>query len=155
LLHQPKGIAILHLPRVQIEYLPVMAMFAKLVIGCTLVLAACASAPSSPAAPVAAAYPDSGPTKEEVKAAIAAWQAVWMTTNDPFKARQFAKTQHVKVFMDPAWSKRLDELTATAWTAQGGGKFYPTICYLRGFQYGTAHHSQCVYDVTMEYAERQ
>ena len=36
-------------------------------------------------------------------------------------------------------------LTALMWTL-GGGEYANVVCNMRGFEFGTAHHKQCVYE---------
>jgi hypothetical protein len=85
----------------------------------------------------------------EIKASVDLFFEVWEETNDPFEARRQAKTKHLGLFISsPVLSRNLDALTALAWTSQGG-EWAGAECYMRGFQFGTAHHDQCVYEVKM------
>jgi hypothetical protein len=88
--------------------------------------------------------------RREVEAAIATYRRVFEETGNPFEARRQAKLEHVALFAsNPEASRQLDMLTAIMWQLQGG-EYAGAVCYIRGFQFGTAHHDQCVYDVTME-----
>jgi hypothetical protein len=92
-------------------------------------------------------------TEREVKAGHALFIKVWDETGDPFEARRQVLMKHVVVFADPKWSRMLDQMTALAWASQGGDAA-GAECYIRGFQFGTAHHDQCVYEVKMENGRR-
>jgi hypothetical protein len=49
---------------------------------------------------------------------------------------------------NPEISKQIDMLTAVMWQLQGG-EYAGAVCYMRGFQFGTPHHDQCVFEVKM------
>jgi hypothetical protein len=81
---------------------------------------------------------------------IGMFNRVWEETDDPFEARRQVYAKHFgRISADPVLSRNLDALTALAWVAQGG-EAAGAVCYMRGFQFGTDHHSQCVYEVKME-----
>ena len=81
-----------------------------------------------------------------VEAALATFREVFDETDDPFEARRQAELKHFELYgSNPEFSQRLRALTALLWTAQGG-EWAGAECYMRGFQFGTAHHDQCVYE---------
>jgi hypothetical protein len=89
-------------------------------------------------------------TEAELQAAITAFLEVYEDTGNPFEARRQAKAKHLALFVNnPVLSRNFDALTALAWTSQGG-EWAGAVCYMRGFQFGTAHHDQCIYEVKME-----
>jgi hypothetical protein len=88
--------------------------------------------------------------RHEMKAAAVTWQRVGKETDNPFEARRQAMLEHSAFFASsPEAARRLDMLTAIMWQLQGG-EYAGAVCYMRGFQFGTAHHDQCVYEVKME-----
>ena len=88
--------------------------------------------------------------RHELEAALATYRKVFEGTDNPFEARRQAKLEHVAFFAsNPEVSRQLDMLTAIMWQLQGG-EYAGALCYMRGFQFGTAHHDQCVYEVKME-----
>jgi hypothetical protein len=90
--------------------------------------------------------------RHEMKAAAVTWQRVVKETDNPFEARRQAMLEHPAFFASsPEAARRLDMLTAIMWQLQGG-EYAGAVCYMRGFQFGTAHHDQCVYEVKMEAA---
>jgi hypothetical protein len=102
------------------------------------------------AALVASCVTEPPPVNPELQASLALYRRVFDETEDPFKARRQAKAQYAVFYaLNPEFSRRLDILTALMWTL-GGGEYADAVCYMRGFEFGTAHHEQCVYEVKME-----
>jgi hypothetical protein len=86
---------------------------------------------------------------EEVEYALTVQRAVYDVTDDIFAALRQAKLQHLQKYgSNPELYRRLDELTVILWGLDGG-EMAEAECYIRGFQFGTAHHDQCVYEVKM------
>jgi hypothetical protein len=87
---------------------------------------------------------------EEVEYALTVQRTVYEATDDMFAALHQAKLQHFRKYgSNPELYRRLDELTVVLWGLDGG-EMAEAECYIRGFQFGTAHHDQCVYEVKME-----
>lgn len=102
------------------------------------------------AALVASCATEPLPVNPELQASLALYRRVFDETEDPFEARRQAKAQYAVFYaLNPEFSRRLDMLTALMWTL-GGGEYADAVCYMRGFEFGTAHHEQCVYEVKME-----
>jgi hypothetical protein len=85
--------------------------------------------------------------REEARAASETWQKIWLQTDDPFEARRQTMVRHFP--LSPELARRIDQLTEIGWIIKGGDGA-AAVCYMRGFQFGTTHHDQCVYDVKME-----
>jgi hypothetical protein len=87
--------------------------------------------------------------QDALKVVLATYSNVFDETGNAFEARRQAKAQHALFFaQNPEISKRVDQLTALLWVLEGGEEA-DAACYMRGFQFGTAHHNQCVYEVKM------
>jgi len=87
--------------------------------------------------------------EEVLKVVLATYSRAFYETGNVFEARRQAKAQHALFFaQNPEMSKRVDQLTALLWVLEGGEEA-DAVCYMRGFQFGTAHHSECVYEVKM------
>jgi hypothetical protein len=102
------------------------------------------------AALVASCATEPPPVNPELQASLALYGRVFDETEDPFEARRQAKAQYAVFYAhNPEFSRRLDMLTALMWTL-GGGEHADAVCHMRGFEFGTTHHEQCVYEVKME-----
>jgi hypothetical protein len=79
--------------------------------------------------------------QDALKVAFATYTRVFDETGNVFEARRQAKAQHALFFaQNPEMSKRVDQLTALLWVVEGGEEA-DAVCYMRGFQFGTAHHN--------------
>jgi hypothetical protein len=91
-----------------------------------------------------------GARRADLEIVLATYWSVFEETNNLFEARRQAKLKHMVFFVTyPEMSNLFDDLTALMWVA-GGGEYADAVCYMRGFQFGTAHHDQCVFEVKME-----
>jgi hypothetical protein len=114
-------------------------------VGLLALLISCGGVPVSPGMTASGVARDD----PELKASFALWGKIWEETGDPFEARRQTLAKYFSFFWKhPVMSRNLDDMTALAWVAQGG-EAAGAICYMRGFQFGTAHHDQCVYEEKM------